>query len=104
MTQTCSREAVFGAAHGDVPMESLYGRHWIGTSVVQKCNRRLANAGRREISVYTWQTSLPNVHLVARTWSIMGSTGEHMHFAYVDRVVTEDLIRGKKIAAPPGGR
>ena len=29
-------------------------------------------------------------------WSIVGLAGEYMQFAYVDRVVTEDLIREKE--------
>ena len=39
------------------------------TTELEERNRRLAEAGRRKISVYTWQTSLPTGYLVARTWA-----------------------------------
>ena len=52
--------------------------------MLQKCNRRRANARRRKISVYTWQTSLSTVYSIARIWATVESAGEYMHFAYVD--------------------
>ena len=41
---------------------TITARQLFGGQQRKKCNRRPADAGRRKISVYTWQTSLPTIY------------------------------------------